>query len=378
MDGLYLHIPFCTRKCIYCDFYSIENLNPMADFLEALKKEIRIASREVSASQFSTIFFGGGTPSLLSAGEIESLLVQIREQFVVDEDAEVTVESNPGTLDPRKLEGYRQAGVNRLSVGIQSFRESELLFLGRIHDASQAEQAVRGARQAGFDNVSVDLIYSLPGQTPEHWRETLLRAIDLGPDHISAYSLIVEENTPLARLVGTKQVVPQPAEREAEFFELTSVILAAHGYDQYEISNFARPGFRSRHNLNYWRHGNYLGLGPSAHSFRKNGESARRWWNIANVKNYSTMLETDRLPIAGDEVLSEDSMVVERFFLGLRSDGVRLDEFRGEFRRSLFERHGTLIDELVQQGMMTVNNDALRLTSKGYLLCDEMSARLTC
>jgi oxygen-independent coproporphyrinogen-3 oxidase len=377
MAGLYLHIPFCERKCVYCDFYSIENLNPMGDFLVALRREIQLVSPDYRETRFSTVFFGGGTPSLLSTAQLEQIMSALRSAFPIDDEAEITLESNPGTIDREKLRGYRAAGINRLSIGIQSFHEDELAFLGRIHDARQAEQAVLMARSAGFDNISIDLIYSLPGQTIGRWEQTLSRGLTLEPDHVSAYSLIVEDNTPLARLVAARQVVPQPLEREAEFFERTVSVMEQHGFDQYEVSNFARPGFRSKHNMNYWKHGNYLGLGPSAHSFRREGGVARRWWNIANVGNYVDLLAKDRFPVAGEEILSDESMMVERFFLGLRSDGVRLEDFRRDFGEGVFEKHRPLLDDLVSEKILVIANDTLRLTTRGYLLCDEVSARLT-
>jgi len=377
MAGLYVHIPFCTKKCIYCDFYSIENLNPIAGFLNALHQEIQLSIPQGAGTSFSTVFLGGGTPSLLPPEDIAAILDHLHRAFSIDADAEVTMESNPGTLELTRLRGYRAAGVNRLSIGVQSFHEDELAFLGRIHNAEEAEQAVHNAREAGFTNVSIDLIYSLPGQSIAKWGQSLTRALALQTNHISAYSLIVEDNTPLARLVGSRQVVPQPAEREAEFFEHTSMVLASAGYEQYEVSNFAQPGFRSSHNMNYWRHGNYLGLGPSAHSFWKMDGEARRWWNIANVNNYISLLADGSLPTAGDETLTGESMMVERFFLGLRSDGVRLDEFRREFGDGLLSKHRSLLHELVRDEMMVMDENTIRLTPKGYLLCDEMSARLT-
>ena len=376
MAGLYLHIPFCERKCVYCDFYSIENMNPMEGFLRALRREIHLASGSFAGDRFSTVFFGGGTPSLLTPAQLTDIMSDIRDRFLVEDNAEITLESNPGTIDGEKLQAYRAAGINRLSIGIQSFHEDELSFLGRIHDARQAEQAVEMARVAGFDNVSIDLIYSLPGQTVAKWEQTLSRALQLEPNHISAYSLIVEDNTPLARLVSSRQVVPQPVEREAEFFECTSSVLGSRGYEQYEVSNFAKPGFRSKHNLNYWKHGDYLGLGPSAHSFRNHDGIARRWWNIANINNYIEMISANRLPVAGQEVLSDESLKAERLFLGLRSDGLQLTDFRRDFGETALEKHQPLLNDLVRESMVILSDDVLRLTPRGYLLCDEVSARL--
>ena len=375
---MYFHIPFCTRKCIYCDFYSIEGVNSFDSFLESLHSEIDLVVPP-EGMVVSSLFFGGGTPSLLPASDVRKILDHVRQKYELAADAEITLESNPGTLDPDTLCGFRESGINRLSIGIQSFDESELAFLGRIHDVSQAVRAVRDAREARFSNVSIDLIYSLPRQTLESWRKTLLRAIDLNPDHISAYSLIVEENTPLSRLVRTGQVTPLPVETEARFFDETVHLLASSGYEQYEVSNFAKPGFRSVHNMSYWQHRNYIGFGPSAHSFwsdRATG-TARRWWNIANVGNYADRLKRAMLPIAGEETLSSETLMVERLFLGLRSGGVDLHRFRADFGEHTLARQESLISELLRNNLVTLDDGTLRSTTRGYLLCDEMSARLT-
>jgi len=349
----------------------------MKDFLAALHTEIELSADRSENMRAETIFLGGGTPSLLTPEELSGILGHLRTVFQVSRDAEVTVEANPETVDLPKLKGYRDAGVNRLSIGIQSFNDMELEFLGRIHDSGKAEKAFRLAREAGFENVNVDLIYSLPGQTLDRWAETLARTIGLGPDHISAYSLIVEDNTPLARMVRARQVSPAPPEIEAEMFEFTMETLAVNGFEHYEISNFARPGYRSRHNFNYWRHGDYLGFGPSAHSFRKrDGSGGTRWWNVANISTYIKQLMTGKLPVASTESLSTDSLMTEHLFLGLRSTGLDLGEFRREFGDSLVARHATLIQGLVDANIATVVSDVLRLTPRGYLICDEVSARL--
>jgi len=376
-SSLYIHIPFCERKCIYCDFYSIEGVSAFDGFLKALHREIEMYDRYAEGVDFRTIFFGGGTPSLLSPEEVAAILSRVRSTFSVSADAEITLETNPGTVDRDKLRGFRNAGVNRLSIGIQSFHEDELAFLGRIHDASQAEQCVHMARAAGFENVSLDLIYSLPGQSLDRWASTLKRAIALNPDHLSAYGLIVEDNTPLARMVRTKQVSPNPLDAEADLFEFTMATMQEHRYEHYEVSNYARDGRRSRHNLNYWHHGNYLGFGPSAHSFwMSHGLSeGKRWWNAASVSTYIGKLDRGEMPVASQEHLSSETMQTERLFLGLRSDGLDLRKFRDEFG-GMLDRHRPLIDELVKAEIATILGDSLHLTAKGYLVCDEVCARL--
>jgi len=378
MSSLYLHIPFCERKCIYCDFYSIEGLASMDAFLDALHLEIGRYADVGSGMKFNTIFFGGGTPSLLNPEQVSAILDCLHHAFDIAPDAEVTLETNPGTVDLPKLSGFRKAGINRLSVGIQSFHEDELLFLGRIHDAAQAKECILLARKAGFENVSIDMIYSLPGQSLERWEANLNQALALSPDHLSAYGLIVEDKTPLAKLVRAKQVSPNPPESEAALFEFTMKRMNENGYEHYEVSNYARPGYRSIHNLNYWRHGSYLGFGPSAHSFWGSPRSqlGRRWWNVASVTAYVNRIREGELPIASQEMLSDDALMTERVFLGLRSDGLDMQAFRKEFGGTLLDKHSRLIEGFVESDLACIEGEVLRVTSKGYLLCDEMSARL--
>lgn len=378
MFSLYIHIPFCERKCIYCDFYSIENLSPLDEFLGALHGEIDRYARYGEGVTFQTIFFGGGTPSLLLPAQVDQILRHLRQVFVVEDDAEVTLETNPGTVDAEKLRGFRDAGVNRLSIGVQSFHQDELNFLGRIHDADQAERCVWLARDAGFGNINSDLIYSIPGQSLERWHETLSRALKLAPEHLSAYSLIVEDNTPLARMVRAKQVSPNPPDAEADLYELTMATMLENGYEHYEVSNYAREGYRSRHNWNYWQHGNYLGFGPSAHSFwtDKTSAIARRWWNVASVSGYNKRLMQGEFPRVSEESLSVDALMTERLFLGLRSCGLNLREFRKEFGGGLLDKHQSLIEEFVDRSIVIIDGDLLRLTSKGFLVCDEVCVRL--
>jgi oxygen-independent coproporphyrinogen-3 oxidase len=375
--SLYIHIPFCERKCIYCDFYSIEGISSMQSFLDAMECEIRMYAG-FNTTDYSTVFFGGGTPSLLSPEQVDRILSLLAQTFFILPGAEVTLETNPGTVDLEKLRGFRNAGINRLSIGIQSFHEDELRFLGRIHDAHQGEEAVRLARAAGFANINIDLMYSLPGQTKERWASTLERAVALEPEHLSAYGLIIEDNTPLAKLVRSRQVSPNPPDAEAELYELTMATMEKHGYEHYEVSNYARRGFRSMHNSNYWHHGNYLGFGPSAHSFWREAEDRAgiRWWNVANLSAYVRALHRGEQPVAGREELSTEALMTERIFLGLRSDGVDLREFRREFGDELLKVRGGLIRELVQGNLAELANESLRLTSKGYLLCDEVCVRL--
>jgi len=378
MASLYLHIPFCERKCLYCDFYSIENLDPMESFLEALDREIGMSGSSWKAETFDTVFYGGGTPSLLTPAQLERIQSRLHSTFTIAPDAEITLETNPGTVTPAKLTAYRALGINRLSIGVQSFREEELKFLSRIHDAAQGRACVAMARQAGFDNVSLDLIFSLPGQLPEDWELTLHQALELEPDHISAYSLIVEDNTPLARMVAARQVSPNPLEAEAALYERTMELMEQHGFEHYEVSNYARPGRRSRHNSAYWTHVNYLSFGPSGHSFRvkEAWTSASRWANVANISTYIERLTRGEAPVASRENLGIHQLMNERIFLGLRSDGVDLGRFAADFGTEFPAAKGVLLRELITHGKGVLDGPVFRLTSEGFLVCDEIAQLL--
>jgi oxygen-independent coproporphyrinogen III oxidase len=288
------------------------------------------------------------------------------------------VEVNPGTVSREKLSAYRKLGVNRLSIGIQSFHAAELQFLGRIHDADQAVRCVEDARAAGFDNLSIDLIYSLPDQTHDRWRRTLERAMELGPEHVSAYSLIVEDQTPLARMVAAGQVKTAPTDAEAGLYTMTMEFMERHGFEHYEVSNYARPGYRSRHNSAYWTHDNYIGLGPSAHSFWRapDGRTARRWANIANLSIYLERLRKGDPATGFEETVSAGELVNERIFLGLRNDGLDLAGLQREYGVALRSIHGVVVDGLIEEGLALLREGVLRLTPRGFLLCDEIAGRL--
>lgn len=387
MASLYLHIPFCEHKCIYCDFYSIAPTEtrpgaslPTRRFVDSLKREIALRSRESRFRlPYETVFLGGGTPSLIPVSELAEIFELLRSSFVLERDSEITVEVNPGTVDRGKFCAYRDLGVNRISMGVQSFHDDDLRFLTRIHSSEQARRCVQDARAAGFDNISIDLMFSLPGQTLERWRSNLEQAVRLNPDHISCYSLIVEPRTPLAAMVEAKQISLLNTDEDASLYELTIEFLARSGYEQYEVSNFAKPGFASRHNKNYWNHTPYLGFGPSAHSFWSlSGEdgAAERWWNVAGIVGYHDSLEGGHLPLAGGERLSPEQLRDEELFLALRSDGVDIAGFRRRYGKDLLSDAGSGFRDLLEQNMAVVKEGKVRLTSKGYLVCDEICASL--
>jgi oxygen-independent coproporphyrinogen-3 oxidase len=378
VSSLYLHIPFCERKCIYCDFYSVETLSQTLPFLSALRAEIDLYASYAGEEEVKSMYFGGGTPSLLDPDQIEAILGQLQSLFRISHGAEVTVETNPGTVTRQKLLAYRRLGVNRLSIGIQSFHERDLQFLGRIHNSDQAVRCISDARAAGFDNVSIDLIYSLPGQTPDAWHDNLRRAVEFEPEHVSAYTLIVEDNTPLAHMVATGLVTPNPVGAEAELYAMTIEFMESSGFDHYEVSNYARAGFHSRHNSAYWTHANYLGFGPSAHSFWKGSGASRgrRWANIANVSTYIERSLKHELPVVFEEAVTPNELVNERIFLGLRSTGLDFVNLRKEFGVDLLADRSAIVRGMVEERLANIENGLLRLTPKGFLLCDEIAGRL--
>lgn len=374
--SLYLHIPFCRRKCSYCDFtsYDSADMSPQA-YVPLLQREMAPMAQQYPLSSVVTVYFGGGTPSLLSPQSVADLLNSAaRDGFSLDVDAEVTLEVNPGTVTPASLAGYRNAGVNRLSIGFQSLDEGELSLLGRIHTASQGVDTFRQARRAGFDNISIDLMHSLPGQSLARWKDTLAQATELGPEHISAYGLTIEEGTPFAAMVRRGDMAPLDPEAAADMFELTADFLTTAGYGHYEISNFARPGYCSRHNKVYWRRGNYLGFGAGAHSFVRQPGYGLRWENPPGLADYAALLQN---PGSGrvQQVISREEAMAEFFFLGLRLlEGVDLAEFASEFGVEAEEVFPGVIERFVTSGLLCRNGKMLRFTRRGMMLANRVLA----
>jgi oxygen-independent coproporphyrinogen-3 oxidase len=378
MASVYVHVPFCERKCLYCDFYSVTDREALDAFLRALVAEMRLVASADPGEPVQSIFFGGGTPSVLRPAQLEIILSSLRARFRISPDAEISLEANPGTVGLEQLEAFRSLGVNRLSFGIQSFHDADLRFLGRIHDSAQANECLALARAAGFDNVGIDLIYSIPGQTLAGWDENLRHAVDLAPEHLSAYSLIVEEHTPLHRMVGAGQVRVSPTDLVAAMYERAMERLEASGYEHYEVSNYARPGFRCRHNSAYWSHAPYLGFGPSAHSFQPtaDGRQGRRWWNVADLGEYRARVERGVVPVESEERLGAEQLLRERIFLELRSGGLALDRLATGFGEGAVGKRQAVLRGLIQDGLAILEGQTLRLTRPGYVLCDEIGARL--
>ena len=376
--GLYVHVPFCERKCAYCDFYSLENRDGVAEYLDAVESEIRLYAEPERPLRARTLYYGGGTPSILTIDQLRRMQDAFARSFALEHDAEITIEVNPGTVTQKSLAAYRSLGFNRLSIGVQSFDPAALAFLGRIHSADDARRCLGDARDAGFDNVSIDLIYSVPGQSDESWYATLDEAVALAPEHISAYSLIVEEQTPLFVQVSEGWVTPNTDAHEASLYEGTMERLERAGFEHYEVSNYARSGRRSRHNGSYWDHTPYLGFGPSAHSFLGgvHGETPRRWSNVRSVGGWNSMLRKGERPLEREEILTAQELFEEGIFLGLRSDG--LDPARVEARSGLVftGRQQATLQGLLDAGLARRENGLVRLTTAGYVLCDEICARM--
>jgi len=366
MAGIYLHIPFCSRKCAYCDFYSEADRNDLvSEFLRSMKREIGLRSDFFSeGTTIDTVYLGGGTPSLIPPHHIERLLDKIRTRFAISDHAEITIEVNPGTVGVDHFKAYRTAGINRLSIGVQSLADAELRLLGRMHASADALKTIADARACGFENIGIDFIFGLPGQTVARWRRTLRKSLSLHPEHISAYSLTWNETTPLGRKIETGRLPKPQEETIAAMYLLTHDLLADAGYDHYEISNYAHPGRRCRHNEGYWTGEPYVGLGPSAHSF----QHRQRSWNVSDVQTYIDVLSQNQIPVAGKEILGTDQIAIERIILGLRRrEGLSLSQF-GKRQESL--------NPLIQKGLGRIVDNCFRLTETGFLLADEIALEL--
>lgn len=371
---LYVHVPFCVAKCHYCAFISgTPNEQELAEYPELLMRELQL--HPAAGRPVDSIYFGGGTPSLLQPPQLGRLLEGIASHTGIQPDAEITLEANPGTIDGISLKGFRDSGINRISLGIQSFDDRTLKSLGRIHTAEQSRQALRDARDAGFSNVSIDLIHSLPGQSLDQWKSELLRATELSPDHISIYGLTVEEGTPFARVYPPGSPELADEDLSADMFELADEFLPAAGFEHYEIANYARPGYRSQHNSGYWRRDGYLGLGVAAHSFLRKGYGVR-FSNPDTLEEYRRGVLSGHPERLGEFELPLSEAMAEYMYLGLRlSDGVNRHSFELEFGRSLESVYGAVTTDLVKFGLLNQNDAAITLTRRGMLISNQVFSR---
>ena len=389
--GLYVHIPFCKTKCPYCDFNTYQGIeNLIEPFLPALTSEIERWGDTLAHPAVKSIFFGGGTPSYLPKGDIEQILASIQSSFQVGPDAEITIEANPGDLDAAGCAAIIAQGVNRLSIGVQSLDNGLLNLLGRRHQASEAVDAYQAARQAGFDNVNLDLMYGLPNQSMSQWRQTLDTLIGLAPEHISLYALTIEEGTPMHRWLEDGKIPDPDSDLAADMYQYARESLASAGYHHYEISNWSLPGRACEHNLVYWENGPYLGVGPGAHS--RLGDY--RFWTVLSPRDYNSKAsgwaDAEVQPIdelveaalktvptlGGWEHLSLETTCSETMFLGLRLlDGLDLSEASSLTGVDLAKKFQAPIQECIDLGLLEQDGDCLKLTGPAYLIANQAFIR---
>jgi oxygen-independent coproporphyrinogen-3 oxidase len=377
--SLYLHIPFCHTRCHYCDFNTYAGILSLREpYVRALLNEIALAGEmarlpDGSPRRSRTIFFGGGTPSLLNVEQVSRVLAACRAAFALDEHAEITLEANPGTLSLERLQGLRAAGVKRLSLGSQSFDAGLLRSLGRIHTPQEITQAVHGARLTGFPSINLDFMFGLPAQTMRQWQETLDEALNLRPEHLSLYSLIIEEGTPFKTWTDEGCITPGDEDLCADMYEYAEQRLKAAGYLNYEISNWSLPGHQCEHNLTYWRNLPYIGMGAGAHSFF----AGKRFSNVLDPQEYIRLLKANQLPVAATTEVTRLEEMTETAFLGLRTAmGLHLPTFAERFGASFEQFVGDRLHPVEEAGLLEHEHAWLRLSERGRLLGNEVFFRL--
>ena len=378
--GLYIHIPFCIRKCPYCDFYSISDFTMIQPFAEALTAEMRMKKDGggFDGVLFDSVYIGGGTPTVMGARAIGRIMAAAVKAFSIDPAAEITIETNPCAITRAQLADLRRIGINRINIGVQSFDDANLAFLGRRHTAADAVSAVGRAEKSGFENIGIDLMYALPGQKPENWQKDLEKALSMAPAHISAYMLTLEPGTPMdsARIAG--KFVPQPNDVQGAFFMMTGRMLAEKGYDHYEISNFASaspdaPPKRSRHNAKYWNNHPYLGLGPAAHSYYPH--PACRSANVRSVRRYIGRIDGGKLPVKTTEALDSTQQMIEALYLGLRqADGIAFDVFNHRFQTDFMDVFSEPVERFEAEGLLVADGGACRPTLAGMRMQESLAA----
>jgi oxygen-independent coproporphyrinogen-3 oxidase len=371
MAGLYIHIPFCRKACHYCNFHFSTSLQSVQAMVDAICEEA-VLQKAYITEPLETIYFGGGTPSLLTKQQLGALLQTFREHFSILPGAEISLEANPDDITPGVLEDWLQLGINRLSIGVQSFFGEDLIWMNRAHQAEQAVDCIVLAQKAGFNNISIDLIYGSPGLTDQQWQENINRAIELGVPHLSCYAMTIEPKTALAKMIETRQSANTDPDTQARHFEMLTNSLDRAGFEQYEISNFAKPGFRSRHNSSYWQGKHYLGLGPSAHSF--NGSS--RQWNIANNALYIQTIRSGS-PVYEKEMLTPIQQLNEYLMTALRTvEGISLEKVAGGWGEIEKQRITEGAQKHIKAGNLYRNDAGIGLTEKGKFLADGIAADL--
>ncbi len=366
--ALYVHIPFCRRKCTYCSFVSYPHREgDIPAYVKALKNELSLLAR---GKRLRSIYFGGGTPSLLSARQFGDILSAISSLCTVNKTAEITIEANPGTVSEPYLKALRVLGVNRLSLGVQSLNNAELALMGRIHTAAEAREAVRFARNSGFANLSLDLIYGLPGQTLPDWQKTLRAAMEIAAEHLSLYCLTLEAGVPMWEAIKRGDLPDTDPDLCADQYEMAEDLLAEYGYSHYEISNWARPGYECRHNMTYWHNSPYLGVGAAAHS----SLDGQRLANTPDIGKYLAAFANEPAPVLDlNEEIGSELQLAETAILGLRlCQGICTDDIQARFGVDLLNRYRQEVIELVGAGLLECHNRCLRLTRRGRLLSNEV------
>ena len=376
MAGIYIHIPFCKQKCSYCDFHFSTNFKYKTELLAALQKEIILQKDHFKTETIKTIYFGGGTPSVLTEKELNLLLEVIYSNYKVNENIELTMECNPDDITSKKINEYKKNGVNRLSIGIQSFFDDDLQFFNRAHNASEAEQSILMTQDAGIDNITLDLIYNSPLLTLKKWGQNLDKFINLKVPHLSAYTLTVEPKTTLHHLVKTKQTSLPTDEQAIEQFKLLIEKTKQAGLIHYEVSNFGKEGYFSRHNSNYWKGENYLGIGPSAHSFIKNTTSQKRSWNVANNTQYIKAINQGT-PYFEEEFINETTAFNEYILTRLRTIwGLDLAYMKNTFNPVLLRHFEKELEVYKNSELITISKNTVTLTTKGIFMVDKITADL--
>ncbi|MCD4719836.1 MAG: radical SAM family heme chaperone HemW [Desulfobacula sp.] len=367
--SIYIHVPFCVKKCVYCDFYSETHLSLIPDYIKSLQKEIE--TRSGSKDKINTIYFGGGTPSLLPVKDIENLLQIIGDKFLISRDVEVTLEVNPGTVDLNYLRQLKKAGINRLSIGVQSFNNNKLRFLGRIHTADQAVKTIDHADKAGFDNISIDLIYGVPFETETRWLEDLKQAVMIAPSHLSCYMLTIEPGTPLGEKLKKGLVSPLDSRVMSRLFKKTSRFLGEFKYEHYEISNFSKGRQnRSKHNSKYWDMTPYYGFGPAAHSY----DTKIRSWNHQSIETYIKDMDSGRLPVKDREILTLDQKMMEMIMLRLRTlEGIDMNGFESQFQISFQNYFNEILDHIRKEELGRFQDKRFALTLEGKVHLNNIS-----
>ena len=363
MLGLYIHIPFCVTKCKYCDFNSFKiDLNEKIKYLNYLGEEMKLYKEEIKNREIDSVFVGGGTPSILNENEINILFEKIKENFNIKSNAEITMECNPGTLTLNKLKVMKKSGVNRLSIGLQAVQNHHLKYIGRIHTFEEFEKNYHDAKQMGFDNINIDLMYALPNQSREDWMVSLEKVVKLNPTHISAYSLILEENTELFKMYERDEFNLLDENTDIEMYEYTINYLKSHGYNQYEISNYAKDNFECKHNVLYWKCEEYVGIGASASGYF----NGIRYNNICELDNYEKMILEGEKPIEWEEKLSIKDEIEESIFLGLRmNEGIQISDFKEKYNFDFEKEYKNEIEKLSKMELIEIDNNRMKLTQKG-------------